>query len=113
MNDDSGDSDHVAPEPRYEVWLAERELLVAATAVRDAGETSERSTTRLTYAAAWMRFMVALCNLPVQDRPLEVERMIESLRMAHVMLSRGELGVGTEHHDTSRRLGGTDGNRQQ
>lgn len=114
MNDDSGDPNLEAPEPRYEVWLAERELLAAATAVRDAGETGERSATRITYEAAWMRFMVALCNLPVHDRPLEVERMIESLRMAHVMLSRGELGVGTAPvGDAARRLGGTDDRRQQ
>ncbi len=90
MNDVPNTGDREIPEPRYEVWLAERELLAAATAVRDLGATA-RSPARIAYEAAWMRFMVALCNLPIADRPYEVDRMIESLRVAHVMQSRGEL----------------------
>lgn len=90
MNDVPNTGDREEPEPRYEVWLAERELLAAATAVRDLGATA-RSPARIAYEAAWMRFMVALCNLPIADRPYEVDRMIESLRVAHVMQSRGEL----------------------
>ncbi len=90
MNDVPNTGDREEPEPRYEVWLAERELLAAATAVRDIGGAA-RSPARVAYDAAWMRFMVALCNLPIADRPYEVDRMIDSLRVAHVMQSRGEL----------------------
>ncbi len=90
MNESSDGAKREEPEPHYEVWLAERELLDAATAVRDLRATS-RSPARVAYEAAWLRFMVALCNLPIAERPLEVERMIDALRTAHVLQSRGEL----------------------
>ncbi len=90
MNDSSERTDREESEPHYEVWLAERELLAAATHVRDLRATA-RSPARVAYEAAWLRFMVALCNLPIAERPLEVERMIDSLRMAHLLQSRGEL----------------------
>ncbi len=90
MNDSSDHADREESEPHYEVWLAERELLSAATAVRDLRAKS-RSPARVAYEAAWLRFMVALCNLPIAERPSEVERMIDALRVAHVLQSRGEL----------------------
>lgn len=100
MNDSSERAGREESEPHYEVWLAERELLVAATAVRDLRAMS-RSPARVAYEAAWLRFMVALCNLPIAERPLEVERVIESLRVAHVLQSRGELHVPDSPNPTS------------
>lgn len=99
MNDSPEHSDRTESEPHYEVWLAERELLTAATAVRDL-RAMARSPARVAYEAAWLRFMVALCNLPLAERPLEVERMIDALRMAHVMRSRGELHEADSHIPT-------------
>lgn len=96
MNESFERTDREESEPHYEVWLAERELLATATHVRDLRATG-RSPARVAYEAAWLRFMVALCNLPIAERPLEVERMIDSLRMAHVLQSRGEL----EEHEPS------------
>lgn len=101
MNDVPNTGEREEPEPRYEVWLAERELLAAATAVRDVGAVA-RSSARIAYEAAWMRFMVALCNLPIADRPFEVDRMIESLRVAHVMQSRGELADVAQHERSAK-----------
>lgn len=79
---------------RYEAWLAERELMSTAMAIRDAEGSVSASRARIAYEAAWMRFMVALCNLPVESRPLEVERVLEGMRAARVLHGRGgERGV--------------------
>jgi hypothetical protein len=86
--------DHIGnteTQSHYEVWLAERELLTAATLVRDAAPDEANARTRAGYEAAWMRFMVALCNLPFNERPAQVERVIDALRMAHLLRSRGDL----------------------
>ena len=88
----STDADHdPAEQLRYEAWLAERELLSAAQALRDDSDAGSGFTRRIDYEAAWMRFMVALCNLPVARRPLEVERVVEALREAHLLRSAGDL----------------------
>lgn len=87
-------ADGLDTQPRYEAWLAERELLTMALAMRDAAPGRDAARARIGYEAAWMRFMVALCNLPVTVRPIEVERVIEALRHAQVLQSRGDLPVG-------------------
>lgn len=84
-------ADELDTQPRYEAWLAERELLTMALAMRDAAPGRDAIRARIGYEAAWMRFMVALCNLPVTVRPIEVERVIEALRHAHALQSRGDL----------------------
>ncbi len=88
-------ADELDTQPRYEAWLAERELLSMALAMRDAGDGEHTGRARIGYEAAWMRFMVALCNLPVAVRPVEVERVLEALRHAHLLQSRGDFPVGT------------------
>ena len=91
MNEPLVSGESFEQQPRYEVWLAERELLSAAALVRDARTQPESRLARAGYGAAWMRFMVALCNLPFVERPVEVERVLEALRHAHLLRSRGEL----------------------
>ncbi len=87
LNEPSSPVDADESLSRYEVWLAERELLSAAASVRDLSG----ARTRAGYDAAWMRLLIALCNLPLAERPAEVERVIEALRMAHLLRSRGNL----------------------
>lgn len=82
---------------RYEAWLAERELMSAAMVLRDADAGVAVGRERIAYEAAWMRFMVALCNLPVAQRPLEVERVLEALREAHLLHCRGDLSSLAPH----------------
>jgi len=91
MNEPLASGESFEPQPRYEVWLAERKLLSAAALVRDARTDAESRLARAGYGAAWMRFMVALCNLPCVERPIEVDRVLEALRHAHLLRSRGEL----------------------
>jgi hypothetical protein len=91
MNEPLVSGESFDQQPRYEVWLAERELLSSAALVRDARTDAESRLARAGYGAAWMRFMVALCNLSFAERPVEVERVLEALRQAHLMRSRGEL----------------------
>ncbi len=91
MNESLVSGESSEQQPRYEVWLAERELLSAAALVRDARTEAESRLARAGYGAAWMRFMVALCNLPFVERPIEVDRVLEALRHAHLLRSRGEL----------------------
>lgn len=95
MTDELFPSDLQNQQPRYEVWLAERELLSAALLVRDSRTELETRRVRAGYEAAWMRFMVALCNLPFAERPAEVDRVLEALRAAHLMRSRGDLSSNT------------------
>ena len=91
MNEPLVSGESFEQQPRYEVWLAERELLSAAALVRDARTQPESRLARAGYGAAWMRFMVALCNLPFVERPVEVDRVLEALRHAHLLRSRGAL----------------------
>ncbi len=81
--------------PRLEVWLAERELLSAAAKLRDAlvdpACARQQSEVRISYQAAWLRFMVALCNLPLAERPVAVDRVIDALRIAHLLRQQGTL----------------------
>jgi hypothetical protein len=91
MSDPPDHNSGTESQSHYEVWLAERELLSAATLVRDAAPEEVNARTRAGYEAAWMRFMVALCNLPFGDRPGQVERVIDALRVAHLLRSRGDL----------------------
>jgi hypothetical protein len=94
LPDDDVDAGHA---PRLEVWLAERELLSAAAKLRDVlvEETAPADATevRISYQAAWLRFMVALCNLPLAERPLAVNRVIDALRIAHLLRQPGSLEV--------------------
>jgi hypothetical protein len=73
-----------------DVWLAERELLSAAFRLQDPTLTTQSSErereARIAYQAAWLRFLVALCNLPLSARPSAVEHMIDRLRDAHLSL---------------------------
>ena len=92
MSEPPVDADDAVPSPRLEVWLAERELLAAAAVLRDergmtVGEALATSH-RVSYEAAWLRFMVALCNLPLHDRPVAVEHAIDALRDAHALRSK-------------------------
>ncbi len=81
--------------PRLEVWLAERELLSAAANLRDAlveeSASADAADVRISYQAAWLRFMVALCNLPLAERPMAVDRVIDALRIAHLLRQQGTL----------------------
>jgi hypothetical protein len=77
----------------FEVWLAERELLSAAVRLRDlvadAVGDERLSAARIGYQAAWLRFMVSLCNLPLADRPEAVDRALDALRVAHALRADG------------------------
>lgn len=90
-----GPPDAVRDPVQFEVWLAERELLSAAMQLRDLmGQASARARldeARIGYQAAWLRFMVSLCNLPLADRPPAVEHALDALRAAHALRADGIL----------------------
>jgi hypothetical protein len=106
----AGASDAVTP-PRLDVWLAERELLSAAHGLRNVASATTSSTrereARIAYQAAWLRFLVSLCNLPMAERPAAVEHTIERLRVAHLSLRPGE-AVGLPHAAADESPSGTD-----
>lgn len=90
-----GPPDAVHDAVQFEVWLAERELLSSAMQLRDLiGQSPTRARldeARIGYQAAWLRFMVSLCNLPLPDRPPAVEHALDALRAAHALRSDGIL----------------------
>lgn len=77
----------------FEAWLAERELLTAAVHLRDLasgpGAAASLEEARIGYQAAWLRFMVSLCNLPLAERPVAVDRALDALRSAHALRADG------------------------
>lgn len=77
----------------FEAWLAERELLTASVHLRDLAAApstpSQLEDARIGYQAAWLRFMVSLCNLPLAERPLAVDRALDALRSAHALRADG------------------------
>jgi len=95
--DDAGEDDHPELPPPREVWLAERRVYAAAAHLRGLEQSvSAPDAMRgalLDYRTAWLRFMVSLCNVPLTERPEVVERVMETLREAHLLRGTSERGV--------------------
>jgi hypothetical protein len=86
MHDPADPRDLPVDVTRREVWLAERELLAAAARSHAAREAVDAaglaSGARMSYGAAWRRFLMALCNLPLSERPVAVDQALDRLRDA-------------------------------
>jgi len=104
--DDSDEEDHPDLPPRFDVWLAERQVFSAAAALRalEEAEVDPEAVraAHLRYRTAWLRFMVSLCNLPLADRPEAVEHVMEALREAHLLRPQGSDAGPGDADDPSR-----------